>query len=553
MPQKVRRKAGYRRISDEDGQSKGTSLSDQLDAIRAAVIKNGGTLKEEHIFTDTLSGNGKYWRERDGIQDMLAAAKRHEFDDLYITCLDRFGRDVIIQEFLIQELKHYDVTVLSLKADEPTDRNDTVSQMARWFWGMMAQEELKKIKERTQRGIRGRVVKKHALLPGSRPLYGYHWQDKEMLWEGEMIIVPKAIYIVYEEEARIVRAIFQWCRLRMPVARIAKMLTEMGVPSPNGKALWRATTVHNILSNESYTGIHYAFKRKFEHVPGEGIHREFRSKNEWLTVDSQCIPLLVDPATFEEVQKILEKNKLEAPRNNANPEDTLCRSGRCVCGYCGSNLSVQRDKVRGYISYRCYRENQGYNECKGSYVRSRIVDAIAWNKAVEVILNPCLVEQELERQRIEDPTKGSLKAAEELLMQTVSSIINLTQSLEVTTNPLTRDILTKRLDELATLKVGYEDQYDQILRFRINWEDAMRSLDEFKKWCDSVRPELTNPDFQPTYKQMRDALEMIGIRVIVFRENHNPRFIVEVSPPDIMSKFRVVVKGKKDRIESKSS
>jgi DNA invertase Pin-like site-specific DNA recombinase len=223
-----RRKAGYRRISDEDSQSKGTSLSDQLDAIKLAVAKDGGTLKEEHIFTDTLSGNGKYWRDRDGIQDMLACAKRHEFDDLYITCLDRFGRDVIIQEFLIQELKHYGVTVISLKPDEPTDRDDMMSQMARWFWGRMAQEELKKIKERTQRGIKGRVVKKHALLTGSRPLYGFHWQDKQMLWEGEMITVPKAHYVIYEEEMKVVKACFQWCKLRLSVRKIAKMLTDKG-------------------------------------------------------------------------------------------------------------------------------------------------------------------------------------------------------------------------------------------------------------------------------------------------------------------------------------
>ncbi len=98
-----------------------------------------------------------------------------------------------------------------------------------------------------------------------------------------------------------------------------------------------------------------------------------------------------------------------------------------------------------------------------------------------------------------------------------------------------------RLEELAKLKVGYEDQYDQILRFRINWEDAMRALDEFKAWCSEVRPQLDGEDFTPTYKQKRDALEMIGIRVVVFKDDHTPRFRVEVSPPNIMSKFRVIV------------
>jgi site-specific DNA recombinase len=241
------------------------------------------------------------------------------------------------------------------------------------------------------------------------------------------------------------------------------------------------------------------------------------------------------------VQQILDKNKLEASRRNESPEDTLCRSGIAICGYCKSNLAVQRARTKHCISYACYKHKQGYNECRGVVVRSYIVDEIAWEKAVEVIRNPCLIEKEIERQRIEDPTKGSLKAAEELLSKTVTAIINLTQSLETTTEPLTRGILLARLEELAKLKVGYEDQYDQILRFRINWEDAMRALDDFKAWCSKIRPSLDDPEFVPDYKRKRDALEMIGVRVIVFAAGTNPRFTVEVSPPNIMSKFRVIV------------
>jgi DNA invertase Pin-like site-specific DNA recombinase len=152
MPKPVKRCAVYRRINDDD-QKEGTSLSDQLEMAKVVIAKDGGVLKDDHIFTDTLSGNGKYWRDRDGIQRLLTCARRHEFDVLYIQCLDRFGRDVVIQEYLIQELKYYGVTVISLKEDEPTDKDDLPSQMARWFWGRMAQEELKKIRDRTQRGI----------------------------------------------------------------------------------------------------------------------------------------------------------------------------------------------------------------------------------------------------------------------------------------------------------------------------------------------------------------------------------------------------------------
>ena len=90
---------------------------------------------------------------------------------------------------------------------------------------MMAQEELKKITERTHRGLKGRVTKKGALLPGRRPLYGYHWQDREMEWEGQMITVPKAQYVVFEPEAKVVRYMFELALERTPIRRIGTIFS----------------------------------------------------------------------------------------------------------------------------------------------------------------------------------------------------------------------------------------------------------------------------------------------------------------------------------------
>src|SRR5947209_18995402 len=137
-----------------------------------------------------------------------------------------------------------------------------------------------------------------------------------------------------------------------------------------------------------------------------------------------------------------------------------------------------------------------------------MVDEVATLKAIEIIRQPRLIEEELEKQKIEDPTKGSLQAAEAVLKQCIDSIINLTEALETTKDPLVREIISGRIGEQARLKQGYEEQYDRLLRFRINWEDAMRALDDFKKWCIKQREIIDNPDYNPTYKEMRDALEM---------------------------------------------
>ena len=39
------------------------------------IIRDGGVVREEHVFTDGLSGGGLYWREREGLQELLACAR----------------------------------------------------------------------------------------------------------------------------------------------------------------------------------------------------------------------------------------------------------------------------------------------------------------------------------------------------------------------------------------------------------------------------------------------------------------------------------------------
>ena len=83
MPQKVRRNALYRRVSG-DNQEKGSSLTDQFEAFVVRVAEDGGVFKEDHVFTDVRSGDGRYWRDREGIAAMLGCAKRHEIDYVYV-------------------------------------------------------------------------------------------------------------------------------------------------------------------------------------------------------------------------------------------------------------------------------------------------------------------------------------------------------------------------------------------------------------------------------------------------------------------------------------
>lgn len=74
-----------------------------------------------------------------------------------------------------------------------------------------------------------------------RVCYGYtHDQDGKL--------------IIYEEQAEIVRLIYEMSASGVSLTRISAYLEDMGIPSPRGRDAWSKETLRKILSNEKYMG-----------------------------------------------------------------------------------------------------------------------------------------------------------------------------------------------------------------------------------------------------------------------------------------------------------
>ena len=123
-----------------------------------------------------------------------------------------------------------------------------------------AEFERLKILRRTEDGRRRRV--KAGYVPGGRT-YGYRQ------------VPPKdkgAYYVVCDEEAAVVRRIFEWYTTEdLSQESIARRLTEDGVPTPGEcrpgtvyrleARVWHQSAVAQILTNESYVGTMYYGKK----------------------------------------------------------------------------------------------------------------------------------------------------------------------------------------------------------------------------------------------------------------------------------------------------
>lgn len=110
------------------------------------------------------------------------------------------------------------------------------------------------------RGNNIKMGHRHRAMDGTSKLYHricYVYNHDE---EGYLVI--------NEEQAAVVRQIFDWYLKGNSIFGIIKLLEEHQIPSPRGKAKWSKRALETMLSNEKYVGK----VRLFKDNEGEGSY-----------------------------------------------------------------------------------------------------------------------------------------------------------------------------------------------------------------------------------------------------------------------------------------
>src|SRR5262249_9456974 len=136
---------------------------------------------------------------RPGLERLRDMAYAGGIDRLYVHAPDRLARKYAYQVVLVEELQRYGVEIVfSNHATCSSPEEEMLLQMQ----GMFAEYERAKILERSRRG------KRHAARRGGIHVltaapYGYRYINKP---QGG----GQAHYQILDEEARIVRQVFEW-------------------------------------------------------------------------------------------------------------------------------------------------------------------------------------------------------------------------------------------------------------------------------------------------------------------------------------------------------
>lgn len=331
----------YIRLSreDDDKTLESESITNQKSLLLQYVKENNLRVYDIYI-DDGYSGTNF---DRPDFNRLLNDIELGKINMVITKDMSRLGRDYIGTGNLIEKyFPEHNVRYIAVTDNIDTFLDSSNNDIAP-FKAIMNDMYAKDISKKIKSSLRAKM--KEGKWVGGRTPFGYN-QDKD----------NKNHLMINEEQANIVRRIFDMCLEGLSFFKIAKKLTNEGVKTPaqyynfewkknyNLKyGEWHSKTVRDILTNRMYIGdmvqnrrvkVNYKVKKVIKNNPKDYI------------VVENTHEAIIDKDIFYEVQKRIPKNK---GRNEKKEIHLL--DGLLYCGDCGHRISIQSRRKK---DNRCY-------------------------------------------------------------------------------------------------------------------------------------------------------------------------------------------------------
>ena len=304
-----------------------SSIEDQVRLCRERLDQD--QIEVRDIFVDRAI-SGSALQTRSGIQALLDEVACGSVDVVISEALDRLSRDQEDIARIYKRLRFAQVTLMTLAEGE-------INELHIGLKGTMNALFLKDLADKTRRGQRGRV--EAGKIPGGKS-YGYRLvptlNPDGTVNRGEREII--------EDEARVIRRIFEDYVEGKTARQIAAELNKEGVTSPRGGS-WNASTINGnkkrrngILNNELYLGNIIYNRQSFVRDPDTGKRRS-RPNPEALWVIKHVPQLqIIGHEIWDKAQAI--KARYASQRGNKRQTRKRLLTGLVRCGCCGGGMTI---------------------------------------------------------------------------------------------------------------------------------------------------------------------------------------------------------------------
>lgn len=475
----IKRVAIYARVST-DSEEQETSYDTQINYYKQKY-ENDPNVELVGIFSDVESG-GKT-DNRLGFLEMIDKALDGEIDMIVTKSVSRFARNIYDTSKYLKMLKDINVDVFfdDIHAHSLSGEGDLVINLM----GIIAEQELKNTSKNVKLAMKQKS--KMGIITGNHKCFGYDYEKGTRK------------FTINEEQAKVVKYIFERYLSGVGCEVIAKELTALGYKTSKGSIEWQASGVRSIIRNEKYIG---DVKTNKSYTLDPLSKRRMRNFGEV----EQCIihnvtPPIIDKDTFEKANELMDSKGINH-RGNVEPgEPRPPRSKKeafscsLTCGFCGSILT-RRVRYKGMPYERTVWEceektKHGKKECpnckaiSGEALEKAFVKSfnlLSENKETELNELTKILEKELNSTDLVKQVKQKNKEYKEKQNEK-NRLIDL-----LLKNVINEDDYNIKRAELDKAIRELEKELSSLNKSEELRNNYKRSVDTFKKAIDTSEP-----------------------------------------------------------------
>lgn len=458
----------YIRLSRDDGDDlESESISNQRILLNKYLSDNNLELVSEYVDDGYSGGNFN----RPGFVKLIKDIESKKINMVITKDLSRLGRDYIGTGHYIEKyFPENNIRYIAINDDIDSIKESSGSDMMPFKLSMndmYAKDISKKVRSTLI------ALKQQGKFLGSTPSFGYTRDPND-----KYKLIP-------DDNAKVVKRIFEMYHSGVKTSVIAKMLTEEKIPTPVlvknnssriGNAcmpyIWKHTTVNNILKNLVYTGC--LIQHTSTNISYKIKKRKSVPKENWIIVENTH-EAIIDKKLFNLVQ--MRRNKANNYDENRRKTDYLL-SGFIKCKDCSSSMSISYDKKRDRTTTNCssYRKFSKYGICSSHFINYNKLEELVINRLKEI----CKV--------YVDPTKFE-NILKNKIISPLDEVNNKIISYKIKINKL-----TLKLDNL------YDDKFNNIIdtemyvRLSKNIKEEIEKLKNELKSLEEEKNSLINDD-----------------------------------------------------------
>ncbi len=304
----------YARVSTEE-EKQVNALAKQCEEAEHCISSNGWNLVDRYVDEGKSGTTSKRRNEYNRLYEDMEIDK---FDIIVIKSQDRLMRNVKDWYIFIDKMVKNGKRLYFYLDNKWYESDDALITGIK---AILAEEYSRELSKKINNSNRRRQQTGTSIITNGK-LWGYNQKDGELT--------------INEEEAKVVRRIFELYISGLGCRGIRKKLTEEGYLTRNATE-FAETTIKRMIKNEKYKGT-VIFNKQ---------HKDFDTKKviqnpleEWIVHENR-IPAIIEPVIWEEANRIMRERSIKAGGDNRIDQKFGYNKskhplgGKIICSECG--------------------------------------------------------------------------------------------------------------------------------------------------------------------------------------------------------------------------